>query len=293
MRGKNPSKNPAVWTLVLSLFLGSVPFFIEKAWAAASVENLDSQIAIQERTRENLDRQIRQYNETAQKKTKEAQGLLNKITNLRQTAQMAQEQIKLLELRSSKLKNSMQELNQEIERVNRSLESLLVELQGRILNIYKYSAQEELNIFLAAHDAHDALTMAYMLDRMAKQDQKVIEELSKNLQDLEQAKQKLAHSRSQLEAQTQELSTKQEEYASTLSRTNTMLSNAQKEKKKAQAAARDLEQAQHEIGQKILALLDRKKQASLQSTPAKPGGKSAPGPTPGVPQRDYSYMARG
>lgn len=149
------------------------------------MRNLDAQIAIQERARKTLSRQIEQYNASARKKAQEARSLLGKLTKLRQEAQLASTRIELLELQSKRLQGSMAELNRDIARTSDSMKTLIEELDDRMLNIYKYGSREELNLLLSAENTHEAIAMAYMLDRLSKQDQMIVEELSGKMKDLE------------------------------------------------------------------------------------------------------------
>ena len=138
---------PAVWRVGLALlfcFWGGVEGLLSSACSAQdlSAEGTERQIAIMERARQSLTRQIEQYNETAQKKAREAQTLLDKITRLRQDAQVAGARIELLELQGKRLQDSMLELNGRIARIEQSMKDLIAALRNRVLALYKYDAQE-------------------------------------------------------------------------------------------------------------------------------------------------------
>ena len=163
-----------------------------------NAENLDALIAIRERARQDLGRQIEQYNETARKKAQEAKGLLGRITKLRQEAQMSGAQIELLELQSRRLQDSARELNEDIARIDRSMKKLVEALRHRLLDIYKYDARAELNLLLSTEDTHEAMIMSYMLDRLSRQDRVILEELGGKIRELEQAKVNLEKNRAQL-----------------------------------------------------------------------------------------------
>ena len=144
---------------------------VHAAWSAPAEngENLDALIAIRERARQSLGRQIDQYNETARKKAQEAKGLLGRITKLRQQAQMSGARIELLELQSRRLQDSARELNEDIAKIDRSMKKLVEALRHRLLDIYKYDARAELNLLLSTEDTHEAMIMSYMLDRLSQQ----------------------------------------------------------------------------------------------------------------------------
>lgn len=287
---------------VLLLFWGSADFL---AYAAQipTVENLDAQIAIQERARKTLNRQIEQYNETAKKKGQEAQGLLGRITKLRQDAQMTGAQIELLELHSKRLLGSMSELNENIVRINQSMKGLVEDLHHRILALYKYDAREELNLLLSTEDAHEAITMTYMLDRLSRQDQMILEELGGKIRELEQAKASLEKNRGQLVRQTAELKEQRSRHNAAITKANALLRETQDQRRKALEAAREVEAAQREIGQKILALLDVRQKRRNDAIPA--GGGPPPQGAPSLSTSpsgsspkprdypDYTYLAKG
>lgn len=281
-------------TVLRIFFVAALLLFFQGDTSAAppteaelfEMRNLDAQIAIQERARKTLSRQIEQYNASARKKAKEARSLLGKLTKLRQEAQLASTRIELLELQSKRLQGSMAELNRDIARTSDSMKSLIEELDDRILDIYKYGSREELNLLLSAENTHEAIAMAYMLDRLSKQDQMIVEELSGKMKDLERAKATLEKNRVQMARQTEELTKQRDHYHSTIARTNALLREAQGQRQKAEAAAREMEAVQREIGQKILFLLQSR------------GIKKRPDPSPAEgqkkpPQQDYSYLAQG
>ena len=236
-------------------------------YAAPSMqaENLDALIDIQERARRTLNTQIERYNETAQKKGQEAQSLLGKITKLRQEAQISGKRIKLLELQSKRLQESMLNLNRNIARIDRSMKGLIEAFDHRLLALYKYGPREELNLLLAAENSHEGMTMAYMLERLSRQDQRMIEELRGKIRELEGAKASLEKNRVQLARQTEELREQRSKHHTAIVQAEALMRNAQKQRQKALEAAREMEAAEREIGQRILALL-HSRQSSREGT---------------------------
>lgn len=279
----------------LLLVMRSAPYPVSAAQVPG--ENLDAQIAIQERARKTLDRQIEQYNETAKKKAQETKNLLGKITKLRQDAQMAEARIELLELQSKRLQDSILELNKNAAQINQSMKGLIEELHNRIVSIYKYGSREELNLLFSTEDTHEAITMAYMLDRLSKQDQVILEELGGKIRELEQAKASLEKNRLQLSRQTGELKEQRGRHHTAITQANALLRETQGQRRKAEEAAREMEAAQREIGQRILALLHSRQAekggASLSGTPSREAPSPEPSLRPGPAQKDYTYLARG
>ena len=200
---------------VVLLLWGGALGPVHAAWSAPATdaengENLDALIAIRERARQSLGRQIDQYNETARKKAQEAKGLLGRITKLRQQAQMSGARIELLELQSKRLQDSARELNEKVARIDQSMKNLVEALHIRLLDIYKYDARAELNLLLSTEDTHEAVIMSYMLDRLSRQDRVILEELSGKIRELEGAKVNLEKNRIQLARQSEELKEERE-----------------------------------------------------------------------------------
>ena len=287
--------------------LGSV----RAVWSAPAAdaengENLDALIAIRERARQSLGRQIDQYNETARKKAQEAKGLLGRITKLRQQAQMSGARIELLELQSKRLQDSARELNEKVARIDQSMKNLVEALHIRLLDIYKYDARAELNLLLSTEDTHEAVIMSYMLDRLSRQDRVILEELSGKIRELEGAKVNLEKNRIQLARQSEELKEERVRHNAAITQANALLQEVLLQRRKAEEAAREMEAAQREVGQKIIDLLHRRQsEGGRPRTPDLPGKTPPTSPTPSAPrqeepprgpepkQQDYTYLARG
>ena len=287
------------------LLLGEALGSVRAAWPApvadvGNAENLDALIAIRERARQDLGRQIEQYNETARKKAQEAKGLLGRITKLRQEAQMSGARVELLELQSRRLQDSARELNEDIARIDRSMKKLVEALRHRLLDIYKYDARAELNLLLSTEDTHEAMIMSYMLDRLSRQDRVILEELGGKIRELEQAKVNLEKNRAQLARQSEDLKKERGRHHAAIAQANALLRDVLGQRRKAEEAAREMEAAQREVGQRILDLLHRRQsEGGRASTPAPPGKapptprQEAPPRRPGPKPQDYTYLARG
>ena len=296
---------------VVLLLWGGALGPVHAAWSAPAAdaengENLDALIAIRERARQSLGRQIDQYNETARKKAQEAKGLLGRITKLRQQAQMSGARIELLELQSKRLQDSARELNEKVAQIDQSMKNLVEALHIRLLDIYKYDARAELNLLLSTEDTHEAVIMSYMLDRLSRQDRVILEELSGKIRELEGAKVNLEKNRIQLARQSEELKEERVRHNAAITQANALLQEVLLQRRKAEEAAREMEAAQREVGQKIIDLLHRRQsEGGRPRTPDLPGKTPPTSPTPSAPrqeepprgpepkQQDYTYLARG
>ncbi len=243
---------------------------LSQAYAA----NIDKQIKSQQKTQSDMKKKIQQYNAIAKEKSKQSKTLLGQLSRLKQDANASQSKMNDLEKESARLQSSVTSLNENIARINASMGIILSSLRGRLLDLYKYTPQENgLSLILNAQGPHDAVNTAYMLRRFARQDQEMFEELSRQERELVQSREKILADRSKLEKQTDELKKKRAEYDSTIKKTDSLLKNVQSEQKKAEQAAKELENAQKAVGSKINSLMKKKasaaKSTSTKSTSAK------------------------
>ena len=243
---------------------------LSQAYAAS----IDSQIKSQKKSQSDMKKKIQQYNAIAKEKSKQSKTLLGQLSRLKQDANASQSKMNDLEKESARLQSSVTSLNENIARINASMGIILSSLRGRLLDLYKYTPQENgLSLILNAQGPHDAVNTAYMLRRFARQDQEMFEELSRQERELVQSREKIQADRSKLEKQTDELKKKRAEYDSTIKKTDSLLKNVQSEQKKAEQAAKELENAQKAVGSKINSLMKKKasaaKSTSTKSTSAK------------------------
>ncbi|MDR1875194.1 MAG: peptidoglycan DD-metalloendopeptidase family protein [Synergistaceae bacterium] len=276
--------------MILKILAASTVAFFALAGevrGAPAESDLDAEIAAQERMSRDLNKKIQQYNETAKKKAQQAQSLLERITSLQQNSKMAQQQIRLLELKSSKLQKSLNSLNQETAEIAKRVNVLVRELRSRLVNMYKYGSREELNLLLSAENTHEAIASAYLLGRLSRYDQVVIDNLLHKMAELEESRLSLEKNRTQLAEQGRELTVQREKYNASISQTNAILTDVQRERKKAEQAAREIELAQKEIGRTIMALMAKKR---TRTETARPKDGQAPVQKK---EEDYTYLARG
>ena len=231
----------------------------------AFAANIDSQIKSQQKNQADMKKKIQQYNAIAKEKSKQSKNLLSQLSRLKQNANNSQEQISTLEKENTRLQTSVSELNKKIERVQASMAIILETLQGRLVDLYKYTPDERsINVIMSSQGPHDAVNTAYMLRRFALQDAEMLHELTRKEQELLEARKKLEADKSQIAKQTNELKKKREEFDSAVKKTDSLLKNVQSEQKKAESAAKELERAQRAVGSKINSLMSQKKKAQTK-----------------------------
>lgn len=237
--------------------------FVIPAYSA----NIDSQIRTEQRNQSDMKKKIQQYNAIAREKSKQSRNLLSQLSRLRQNANESQAEMENLEQENTRLLNSVSELNKSIARVNESMKKIIASLRNRLVDMYKFTPQDNgLRLILNSQGPHEAINTAYMLRRFARQDQAMLEELSRKEHELTEAKNKLEENKTKIAHQTDELKRKREEFDSTIRRTDSLLRNVQSEQKKAEDAAKELENAQRAVGNKINTLMKQKKTAQTKKT---------------------------
>lgn len=239
--------------------------FVMPAYSA----NIDSQIKAQQKSQSDMKKKIQQYNAIAKEKSKQSKNLLSQLSRLKQNANESQNEMDNLEKENSRLQISVTELNKSIARVNASMKKIIASLQSRLIDMYKYTPEENsLSLILNSQGPHDAVNTAYMLRRFTRQDQEMLEELKRQELELIEAKKKLEENKTKIAKQTDELRKKREEFDSTIKKTDSLLKNVQNEQKKAEAAAKELESAQRAVGNKINSLMKQKKTAQAKKAKA-------------------------
>lgn len=208
-------------------------------------------------------RKIAEYNAIAKEKSKQSKTLLSQLSRLKQDANNSQEEITRLEVENARLSSSVKALTENIERVQASMSIILSTLRGRLADMYKYSPDEHsISMILSANDFHDAVNTAYMLRIFAAQDAVMLSDLMKKEHELIEARTQLEADKAKIAQQTDELRRQRSEYDNAVKKTDTLLRSVQSEQRQAEAAARELQNAQRAVGNKITTLMGQKKKAA-------------------------------
>ena len=232
--------------------------------------SIDSQIKTQQKNQSDMKKKIQRYNSIAKEKSKQSKTLLGQLSKLKQDASASQAKMNDLESENSKLSKSVDDLNKRIKAVNASMSKIIAVLKKRVPELYKLIPEENsLSLILNSENPHDAVNTAYMLKLFAKNDQKMLNDLTQQENELIEARKKLEADQSKILKQTDELKKKRAEYDSTIKQTDTLLKNVQTEQKQAEAAAKELENAQRAVGSKINSLMKQKKAAQTKAVSPK------------------------
>lgn len=227
---------------------------------AASLSELDAQIAAEERRQKEIDRKIEEYRNSIKQMDKKADGLIDRIDRSKQDAKKAEQDITVLEAHVARLQKSIGVLNEEMGKTKNRINELALQLKYRLVDMYKYGGTEELQLIFAAESAQEVLDSIYLLDRMAKHDQFLIEQLQGKKREIELSQQTLEDHRDRLKKQSQALGQERQKYNTIVNQSNTFLNDIRRQKALAEKAAREMEAAQKAVGETIMTLIRQKKE---------------------------------
>ena len=154
-----------------------------------------------------------------------------------------------------------------------------------MLSIYKYNAQENLNLLLSAQDTHEALINAYNFSYLLNEDKSIVDNLLDKANKLKSSRRQLEENSEQIKVKRGELVKKQSEFNTAVKDTNNLLKDIQAQQSKAIAASKELENSQRDIGNRIInltrqkeaqakALAEREAKARALKTQAKANNKA-------------------
>ena len=249
--------------LVLSLLLPLLAPIAHLSRGSAA-ENIDARIAAEERRRRELDKRVEDYRRKIREMGAKVDSLLGRIDVLEQDESMAAQGISVLELQQNKIHENIAILNAEMTREQVRINELSDRMQHRIVDLYKYGTSEEMNLFFSSENVFQAVEAVHMMQLIARHDEVLLSQLQFRYQNLDLSRRTMDEHRAQLKAQSQALREQKEKYHKTILATNSFVSQIQRQKKLAEKASREAEEAQKAVGQTILALMRRKQERSVQ-----------------------------
>lgn len=249
--------------LVLSLLLPLLAPIAHLSRGSAA-ENIDARIAAEERRRRELDKRVEDYRRKIREMGAKVDSLLGRIDVLEQDESMAAQGISVLELQQNKIHENIAILNAEMTREQVRINELSDRMQHRIVDLYKYGTSEEMNLFFSSENVFQAVEAVHMMQLIARHDEVLLSQLQFRYQNLDLSRRTMDEHRAQLKAQSQALREQKEKYHKTILATNSFVSQIQRQKKLAEKASREAEEAQKAVGQTILALMRHKQERSVQ-----------------------------
>ena len=249
---------------------GALRWFLAAVWAAAvfltpsllvwaAEPDLDAQIAAEERRRKELDQKMESYQSMIRQMKKKEDDLLVRIDQSQQATEKVRQEMTILEYQIAKLQKSISALEGEMMRAQGKIDELIRAFRRRLVDMSKYGTTEELLLVFSAKDTHEVLESIHLLGRLARHDQFLIEQLQAQKREMEVSRRTMEEQRDRLKKQAQSLDRERQKYNSMTKQTNTYLDDIRRQRTVAERAAREMEEAQKEVGQTILTLMRRKK----------------------------------
>jgi len=255
----NPSKAIILCALFMLLFSS-----LTAAYAATSA--IDGKIAREEKSMKRLEKQVDYHKKAAAQASKKEKNVLQQLSDYDQKSKLAEQRITLLELKQEKVSGTVNDLEKEIAETERDIKEMKGLLRDRFVSIYKYGGLTEMDLLVGSQNAHEAMVTSYLLSKVAKQDQTMIEAMSRKKEQLETAAAKLTMEKKNLVDQARELSTQKSFLAKQKSDRNVLLKKLRHEKDLHIVATKEIERSQREIKKKISQLLEKKRREASRKS---------------------------
>ena len=235
----------------------------------AAAASLDSQIAAEQKRSKDLNRQIEDYRKRIKEMGSQVKSLLGQVDALQQNEAVAGQELSVLELQNKKLQQDISFLNGVMGKEQAKIDELTGQMRHRLIDMYKYGASEEMNLFVGSENVFEAARAAHLLKLISDHDSSILSQLQDRYQNLDLSRKTMDLQRAQLREQSKELQSQREKYKQSIRETNAFIGNIQKQKSLAERAAKEAEEAQRAVGRTIQTLMQRKKS---QAAGQKKGG---------------------
>ncbi|MDO9509163.1 MAG: peptidoglycan DD-metalloendopeptidase family protein [Thermovirgaceae bacterium] len=233
--------------------------FIAASEASTGSTEIDARIESEESRLDAIEKQIAYHQRQITEAQKKERGLLDDLSRINQNVVLLRQKISVLDLQREKTEIRIRDLTSEIEVTEASLEKTKGYLASRFQAIYKYGGVAEFNLLLSAASTHEAMNNAFLLGRIAREDERRIREMSENKKRLESARREMGEQKILLEGQKDSLKNQQASLKDSESQRKKSLDTLTRQKQLHQRAAKELEDSQRELQNKIKDLLAQKR----------------------------------
>ncbi len=244
--------------------------------ASTGGADIDSRIKSEENRLDAIEKQIEYHQRQITETSKKEQGVLGDLARINQDVVLLRQKISLLDLKVEKTGMRIEELDSEIGTTEASLERTKSYLAARFQAIYKYGGVAEFNLMLSAASTHEAMNNAFLLGRIAREDERKIIEMTEARKRLESARLEMEEQRVILDEQRNDLKSDQKSLKVSEAKRKKSLDALVSQKQLHQKAAKELEDSQRELQNKIKELLTQKKKVQETragiTTPVFPSG---------------------
>ena len=260
------------WTrLLLGVLLTAGMAGVPLPARASGVSEIDARIAAEEQKRKKLEERIGDYHTRIKNLNTKVESLLGRIDQLQQNEAIAGQELSVLELQRNRVQEDIAFLNAEMAREQVKVDELIDRLRNRIIDLYKYGATEELNLFFSSRNTFEALESIHLMKMLARNDEILLAQLQDRMQEMALSRRTMDDHRSRLAKQSEALNAQKVRYRGTIQQTNSFIGDIRKQKALAEKAAREMEEAQKAVGHTILTLMRRKKEREAQSLQGRGG----------------------
>jgi len=233
--------------------------------ACCLADDLEAQIQKEQQKLEYIQNKISQHKSQAAAYGKQEQNLLTKLEEVNQKEELTKQKIKVLELKEKKLNARIADLTQKIKREEALLAKAKDALSNRVVSLYKYGSLSQYKLLFAAENVQEALSMSYLLGRVARADSELILEVKERKTSLESSKRQLQGQKQELVSNRKALEAERSELLRTQNEQKRLLAEIRRQKNLHEQAAAELAASQRELQDKIKSLLAEKRRRAAAS----------------------------
>jgi len=251
-----------IWAGLFAIFV-CMGILLSHAYCLA--DDLEAQIQKEQQKLEYIQKKISQHKNQAAAYGKQEQNLLAKLEEVNQKEELTKQKIKVLELKEKKINARIADLTQKIKREEMLLAKAKDALSNRVVSLYKYGSVSQCRLLFAAENVQEALSMTYLLGRVAKADSELILEVNERKTSLESSKRELQNQRQELVSNKKDLEAQRSELLRTQNEQKRLLAEIRRQKNLHEQAAAELAASQRELQDKIKSLLAEKRRRAAAS----------------------------
>ena len=219
------------WTrLLLGVLLTAGMAGVPLPARASGVSEIDARIAAEEQKRKKLEERIGDYHTRIKNLNTKVESLLGRIDQLQQNEAVAGQELSVLELQRNRVQEDIAFLNAEMAREQVKVDELIDRLRNRIIDLYKYGATEELNLFFSSRNTFEALESIHLMKMLARNDEILLAQLQDRMQEMALSRRTMDDHRSRLAKQSEALNAQKVRYRGTIQQTNSFIGDIRKQK---------------------------------------------------------------
>lgn len=227
--------------------------------ATTSSQEIEKKLRTEEKRLQQIENQVAYHQRKIVETRKREKGLLDELSQYDEKAAVTDQKIRVLELKEKKAAVLLHDLQREIESTGRDIDRVKGLLASRLVSLYKYGNSAGLDLVLSAGNVQDALTMTYLLRRVAEQDELFFRELEMRKVRLGAALEEREYQKKLLEEQRTALNKEKVTYQDVSQKRSLSLKKIRQREESHRKAAEELHQTQQELEKGIRRLLQEKK----------------------------------